>query len=115
MHPTSGRGVGLAVGVGGQTDAPEPSDEERAVRAVEWALIAARRSAEADRRRRLRAVEVAIAEDELRARRNAERRQRGVLAELARGRAASDRAPSGPGAMVDLAAVNLDDFRIERL
>ena len=113
MRPSSGRRIGLAVGVGGQADAPDPSDEERALRAIEWAVIAARRSAEADRRRRMRAVEIAIAEDELRTRRDAERRRRAVRAELARGREANDL--PRPAATVDVAAIDLAAFRIVAL
>ena len=64
----------------------DPSDEERAVRALEWAVIAARRSAEADRRRRLRALEGEIAEGELRARRDADRQRHEARVEMARRR-----------------------------
>ena len=99
---------------GGQADAPdEPSDEERALRAVEWQIALARRDAQLDRRRRMRDLAAETADDELRARRDAERRQRAVRVELARSRGSSHAPRELP--TVDLAAVDITTLRIERL
>jgi hypothetical protein len=105
----------VTFGQAGAPDDPdddEPSGEEKAVRALEWRIEVARRSAELDRRRRLRAVEVEIAEQELRARRESDRRQHAVRAALARERRTGDvsRSPT-----VDLAGLDVSQFRITRL
>ena len=99
---------------GGWADTPDdPSDEERALRAVEWQIALARRDAQLDRRRRMRDLAAETADDEVRARRDAERRQRAVRVELARSRGSAHAPRDLP--TVDLAAVDITSLRIERL
>ena len=118
MRPSSGRGVGLAVFLRGQADAgathDDPSDEEKAVRALEWQVVLAQRAAEVDRQRRLQAVAVKIAEVEHRARRDAARHQRAVRLAQMRGRSARDTG-TRERPTVDVARLDLSNFRIERL
>lgn len=117
MRP-SGRGVGLAVLLRGQADAgtthDDPSDDEKALRALEWQVVLAQRAAEVDRQRRLRAFAAEIAEVEHRARRDAARHQRAVRLAQMRDRSARDTA-THERPTVDLAAIDLAAFRIVAL
>lgn len=113
MCPSGVASVRFSTGSGHRTDVPDASPEERALRAVEWQIVIARRAAEADRRRRLRAVEVEAADQEVRARRDGERRQHAARLELSRDRARESAERVRPA--IDLAQVDLRELRIERL
>ncbi len=111
---SSGLASVWATGSGHQTDAPEQSPEEAALRGLQWQVELANRTAQADRQRRLRALEVEVADQEQRARRDAERRQHTMRLGLARERLTRDSARLRP--TVDLAQLgDVSELRIVAL